>query len=437
MDRALSLKWYNRARSVIPGGVDSPVRAFGSVGMGPLFADHGEGPWLFDADGNRYVDFLMSWGALILGHGNEVVQRAIVEAARRGTGFGLSTRIEAELAELIREAFPSIELIRFVNSGTEAVMSAVRLARGFTGRNRIVKFEGGYHGHSDALLAKAGSGLAALGLPASAGVPDTVTRDTVVFPYNAIEAARVLFAEAGHEIAAVLVEPVAGNMGVIPPLPGFLETLRELCDASGAVLILDEVITGFRIAWGGAQERFGIRADLTTLGKIIGGGLPVGAFGGRRDIMRLLAPDGPVYQAGTLSGNPVVLAAGMAALQALRSLNPYADIESRADRLARGLAESAARHGIPLTVNRIGGMFTPFFTEGVVMDYTTARQADAKRYAVFFRGMIERGILLPPSPWESAFVSACHHEETIAETLRSANEVIGHVSHPPPETDCV
>ncbi len=415
-----------RAERSMPGGVNSPVRTFTAVQAPPFFADRGAGPHLYDADGRRYVDHLMGWGAVMLGHAYPAVRRAICRAAERGTGFGLSAAAEADLAELIRDAFPSVELVRLVNSGTEAVMSAVRLARGYTGRAKVIAFEGGYHGHSDGLLARAGSGLATLGLPASAGVPPSFTAETLLARYNDLDSVRELCATWGEEVACVLVEPVAGNMGVVPPAPGFLQGLREVCDRTGALLIFDEVITGFRIAWGGAQERYGVRADVTTLGKIIGGGLPVGAFGGRGEVMERLAPLGDVYQAGTLSGNPLVAAAGAAVLRELRRRRPYEAIEGAGRDLAEAMLAAACGAALPLRIGRVGGMFTPFFTEEPVTDYASARRADGELYGRFFRALLARGVLPAPSPWESAFVSACHlrgdvlavSREAVADSLR-------------------
>ena len=408
MDRPISRQLFKRAQRAIPGGVNSPVRAFKAVELPPLFAERGEGQYLFDADGNRYLDFLMSWGAIILGHAHEEITDAIVQASIRGTGYGLSTAIEAELAETIKDAFPSIESLRLVNSGTEAVMSAVRLARGFTGRNKVLKFEGGYHGHSDGLLAKAGSGLATFGIPASAGVPATFTAETLVARFNDPASVTALCQAHSDDLACILVEPVAGNMGVVPPEPGFLEGLRAACDHTGALLIFDEVITGFRLAWGGAQERYGIAADLTTLGKIIGGGLPVGAFGGRKKIMDKLAPQGDVYQAGTLSGNPVVVAAGLAVLKTLRRLKPYKELEQKAEFLAEGIKQAARDTGVPLHIGRVGCMFTIFFCDNPVTDYPSARRADSKRYAAFFADVLNHGVLFPPSQWEACFLSTAH-----------------------------
>lgn len=416
--------FLRRAERSIVGGVNSPVRAFRAVGIPPLFAVRGKGPYIYDADGRRYIDHLMSWGAIILGHAPPAVEAAIVRATRRGTAYGLSTPIEAELAEVIKSAFPSIELLRLVNSGTEAVMSAVRLARGYTGRSKVVKFEGCYHGHSDGLLARAGSGLATFGLPDSAGVLPSFAAETLVARYNDLESVRAICDEQGDKIACILVEPVAGNMGVVPARPDFLAGLRQACDRIGALLIFDEVITGFRVAWGGAQELYGIRADLTTLGKIIGGGLPVGAFGGRREIMERLAPLGDVYQAGTLAGNPVVASAGKAVLELLRKDKPYEALNLAAERLTQAVAASADSAGMPVWIGRVGSMFTVFFTEGPVTDYESARRANPELYADFFRAMlgsnarVERseGVLLPPSQWEAAFLGTAHLRNDIVET---------------------
>ncbi|MFW6107971.1 MAG: glutamate-1-semialdehyde 2,1-aminomutase [bacterium] len=419
MDRPLSRLAHERACRSIPGGVSSPVRSFDAVDAPPLVVERGEGAYLHDVDGRRYVDLLMCWGALVHGHAHPAVREAVVKAAGGGTGYGLSCRAEAELAGLIEDAFPSIDLLRLVNSGTEAVMSAVRLARGFTGRAKVIVFEGCYHGHSDGLLAQGGSGLSTLSIPKSAGVPESVVRDTLIARYNDTDSVRELAESAGGDLAAVLVEPVAGNMGVVGPEPGFLDGLRSICDETGAMLIFDEVITGFRVAPGGAQERFGVRSDLTTLGKIIGGGLPVGAFGGRREIMERLAPLGDVYQAGTLSGNPLVAAAGVAALRELRKGNRHEELERLAGLLADGLEHAAADAGVPLQVNRCGSMLTCFFADAPVTGYASSKAADGSRYAAFFRAMIERGVLLPPSPFESCFVSTVHTDEEV-EAVTSA-----------------
>jgi glutamate-1-semialdehyde 2,1-aminomutase len=423
MDRPLSRAAQERAERSIPGGVNSPVRSFRVVGEAPLFAERGEGAYLVDIDGARYVDLLMCWGALIHGHAHPAVVAAVERTAAAGGGYGISCPVEAELAERIRDAFPSIDQVRLVNSGTEAVMSAVRLARGFTGRDSVLVFEGGYHGHSDGLLARGGSGLSTFAIPKSAGVPGSVVCDTLIARYNDLGSVREQVAAAGDDLAGILVEPVAGNMGVVPPAPGFLEGLRAVCDETGAVLIFDEVISGFRVGWGGAQERFGVRADLTTLGKIIGGGLPVGAFGGRREIMGRLAPLGDVYQAGTLSGNAVVAAAGVAALDLLRDDPPYERLERLAAALVDGLHAAARRAGRPLQVNRCGSMFTCFFAEAPVTDYASAQEADGGAYAAFFRAMLAGGVLLPPSPFESCFLSAAHsadHVTAVAAVARTA-----------------
>lgn len=414
---------FERARRVIPGGVDSPARAFGAVGGTPRFVERGEGAYLFDADGNRYVDLVQSWGALLFGHARAEILDAADRAAARGTTFGAPTELEVELAERIVAAMPSIDMVRLVSSGTEATMSAIRLARGSTGRDLVLKFDGCYHGHSDALLAKgAGSGVATLGIPGSPGVTEGAARDTLTAPYNDLDAVRAVFAERGAELAVVIVEPVAANMGVVPPDPGFLETLRELCTASGALLLFDEVITGFRIAYGGAQSVYGVNPDLTTLGKVMGGGFPCAAFGGREAVMEHLAPVGPVYQAGTLSGNPVAVAAGIAALDLARELDPYPKLERRAGSITAGLAERFAAAGIPHTINRAGSMFSVFFTDGPVRDFETAQNADHGRYAGFFHHMLERGVYLPPSGFEVWALSTEHGPEEVDRVLQGAAE---------------
>lgn len=400
------------------------MRAFKSVGGNPVFISRGEGAYVLDEDGNRFIDYVCSWGPLILGHAHPKVVEAVCEAARHGTSFGAATAREVELAEMITQAVPSIEKVRLVNSGTEAVMSAIRVARGYTGRTKIIKFEGCYHGHADPLLAKAGSGVATFGLPDSAGVPAGVTADTIVLRYNDTEGVRQALSQYGNEIACVVVEPVAGNMGVVPPTKEFLTCLRDLCDGHGIVLIFDEVITGFRVAFGGAQELFGVRADMTCLGKILGGGLPVGAYGGKREIMDVVAPTGPVYQAGTLSGNPLAVAAGIATLTALQEPGFYQHLERTAARLDQELTNIARELDVPVHCNRVGSMMTLFFAPGPVTDYASAKTADTQKYAQFFRGMLERGVYFAPSQFEAAFVSAAHSDTEIDYTLEKAAEVL-------------
>ncbi|MEP7199755.1 MAG: glutamate-1-semialdehyde 2,1-aminomutase, partial [Chloroflexota bacterium] len=391
-----SEKLFAEAQRLMPGGVNSPVRAFKSVGGTPRFIARGEGAYLFDVDGNRYIDYVMSWGPLILGHAHPAVVEAIRAQAARGTSYGAPTELEVELARLITHAMPSIEMIRFVNSGTEATMSALRLARAFTGRTKIIKFAGGYHGHADMLLAQAGSGVATLGLPDSAGVPAATVADTLTAPYNNLEAVARLFEANANQIATVIVEPIAGNMGVVPPRDGFLQGLRALTSEHGALLIFDEVITGFRVGLGGAQALYQVRPDMTCLGKIIGGGLPVGAYGGRRDIMQMVAPSGAVYQAGTLSGNPLAMAAGIATLKTLLHENPYSALERQAARLCQGIAAAAESAQIPIWQNRVGSMFTSFFTSEPVTDYASAKKSDTTRYAKFFNAMLDAGIYFAP-----------------------------------------
>jgi glutamate-1-semialdehyde 2,1-aminomutase len=417
----LGTSLYRRAREAIPGGVNSPVRAMRAVGLEePLFVRRGEGAYIEDRAGERYVDWVMSWGPLVLGHADPDVVAAVQEAAADGTTFGAPTEREVELAEEIADAVPSVELVRLTSSGTEAAMSAVRLARAFTARDGVLKFEGCYHGHADALLAgQGGSGLATFGIPVSPGVPVGATRDTVVCPYNHVDAARAAVERYGEGLACVLVEPVAANMGVVPPAPGFLEALRGLCDETGALLVFDEVITGFRLARGGAQERFGVSPDLTILGKIAGGGMPLAAFGGRTDIMLELAPAGRVYQAGTLAGNPVATAAALATLRRLRGADVYERLEVVAASLADGLARAA---GAEATVQRVGSLLTLFFTDGAVRDYADASEAEAERYGAFFRHMLERGVYVPPSQFESMFVSLAHGPEEIERTVAAAAE---------------
>jgi len=413
-----------RAERFLPGGVDSPVRAFRAVGGDPPFVNHAEGAYLYDADGNKYLDFFGSWGPMILGHGFPPVVEAIQQAASRGASFGASTAAEADLAELVTRCFPSVEKLRFVNSGTEACMSAVRLARGFTGRNFVVKFEGCYHGHSDAMLVKAGSGVATLGIPGSAGVPAETAMHTLALPYNDLEAVKAAFAARPDEIACVIVEPVVGNAGTIAPAADYLQGLRQITAQYGALLILDEVMTGFRLSLGGAQQVYGVKPDLTTLGKIIGGGLPCGAFGGRADVMEFLAPLGPVYQAGTLSGNPLAMAAGIATLSHLikHEEEIYNGLQSTTGRIAEGVARIAHEAGIPLTTNRVGSMFTWFFTNQPVTDFASAATSDTKAFGHFHRAMLDAGVWLPPSQFEAAFLSTAHGEAEVGMVLEAARK---------------
>ncbi len=418
MNHSKSQELFRRAQEIIPGGVNSPVRAFKSVGGQPVFVARGQGSHIFDVDGNEYIDYVGSWGPLLLGHRHPEILAALAETLEIGTSFGAPTEREIELAEAIIRAVPSIEMVRLVNSGTEATMSAIRVARGFTGRDLVVKFEGCYHGHVDSLLVKAGSGVATLGIADTQGVPKAFCDTTIALPYNSVEAVEQAFRAHGNRIAAIIVEPVVGNMGCVPPLPGYLEALRRITERFGALLIFDEVMTGFRVAYGGAQQRYGIRPDLTTLGKVIGGGLPVGAYGGRKDIMSKVAPVGPVYQAGTLSGNPLAVAAGLAMLRHLEA-HPeiYDQLEARSARLC-----AAAPAG--LTVNRVGAMFTFFFTDGPVTDWESARRCDTAKFGRFFQGMLERGIYLAPSQFEAAFLSAAHTEEDIDRTIAAARDAL-------------
>ncbi len=421
-----SRQFQQRAETLLPGGVDSPVRAFRAVGGEPPFVVRAEGAYLWDADGNRYLDYFGSWGPMILGHAAPQVVRAIQDAAARGVSFGASTPTEADLAEMVHRAFPTVEMLRFVSSGTEATMSAIRLARAFTGRKFFVKFEGCYHGHSDALLVKAGSGIATLGIPGSAGVPEETIQHTLALPYNNVAAVEHAFMRYPGQIACVIVEPVVGNAGCIPPQPGYLQALRAITEREGAVLIFDEVMTGFRLALGGAQELYGIQPDLTCLGKILGGGLPCGAFGGRAEIMRLLAPLGPVYQAGTLSGNPLAMAAGIATVGYLIDHRDtvYPQLENASAAVAEGVAGIAREAGVALTTNRVGSMFTWFFSGASVTEYETASTSNTKQFAAFHRAMIEAGVWLPPSQFEAAFLGIAHGEEEIAFTLAAAKDAM-------------
>lgn len=414
-----SIEYFEQAKKYMPGGVNSPVRAFKSVGMNPIFIDHGKGAKVYDVDGNEYIDYILSWGPLILGHCHPAVQRALTMAIEKGTSFGIPTTIETDMSKRVCELVPSVDVVRMVNSGTEATMSALRLARGYTGRNKILKFIGSYHGSSDSLLIKAGSGVAALGLPDSPGVPPSIASHTLAVPYNDLDRVKRVFAEFGNDLAAVIVEPVAGNMGVVPPLPGFLEGLREITKEYGALLIFDEVMTGFRVDRHCAQGRFGVIPDLTTLGKVIGGGMPVGAYGGREEIMRHIAPDGQVYQAGTLSGNPIALSAGYATLNELGKAGIYENLERKVDRLVEGFQQNAQETGIPLAINRVGSMIGVFFTEEQVIDYQTARTSDLERFSKYFRLMLDQGILLPPSQFEGLFLSTEHSDEDIERTIEA------------------
>ena len=427
----MSSELIEQARRYIPGGVNSPVRAFGSVGGDPIFFRRGRGAHLWAEDDRRYIDYVGSWGPMILGHAHPEVVSAVSRVAADGLSFGAPTVLETELARRINALVPSMELVRMVSSGTEATMSAIRLARAFTGRNTIVKFEGNYHGHSDSLLIKAGSGALTLGVPSSPGVPEALAAHTMTLDYNDADGVRRAFEQHGNDIACIIVEPIAGNMNFVPPEPGFLETLREVCDASGALLVFDEVMTGFRVHRGGAQALYGVRPDITTLGKVIGGGMPVGAFGGRRDIMEMLAPLGPVYQAGTLSGNPVAMIAGLTTLQLLSADGFHDRLGETTRLLVEGLKAAADDHGIPLTVASAGGMFGYFFTDASpVRRFTQVQACDQDRFRRFFHGMLARGVYFAPSAFEAGFVSAAHDEDDIADTLRAAREVFASLDRP-------
>ncbi|MHB9150087.1 MAG: glutamate-1-semialdehyde 2,1-aminomutase [Thermoleophilia bacterium] len=419
---------YAAAGKYLPGGVNSPVRAMRAVGREPVFMDRADGARMWDVDGNEYLDYVGSWGPMILGHLHLAVVGALEVAFAKGTSFGTPSALEVEMARRLVEAVPSIDMVRMTNSGTEATMSALRVARGHTGRDLILKFVGCYHGHGDSLLVSAGSGVATFGLPDSPGVTEGTARDTLTVEFNDLEAVESVFSRVGEQIAAVIVEPVAGNMGVVPPVPGFLEGLRMVTSRYGAVLIFDEVMTGFRVAYGGAQERLGVTPDMTTLGKIIGGGLPVGAFGGSAEIMQKVAPAGPIYQAGTLSGNPLAMAAGIATLDVLKGGHAYEVLEARGLQLEVGLIAAAAAAGIPARIQRVGAMLTTFFTDRAVIDFPSAKTSDTDRFGSFFRGMLERGVYVAPSQFEAAFISTAHTEGDIAHTVEAAAEVLGELA---------
>lgn len=426
MNTERSRKLFEEAQGYLPGGVDSPVRAFKAVGGQPLFVKQGKGAWIYDVDDNEYIDYVCSWGPLISGHAHPRIIEALGKVIEKGTSFGATTELEITLAKRICAAVRSIEMVRFVNSGTEATMSALRLARAFTGGDKIVKFEGCYHGHSDGLLARAGSGLATLGISGSPGVPAGYARDTLVIPYNNTGVAEKLFQHYQEQIAAVIVEPVAANMGVVPPKTGFLESLRKLTKEYGALLIFDEVITGFRLAYGGAQALYGVTPDLTCLGKVIGGGLPVGAYGGRQDIMEMMAPVGPVYQAGTLSGNPLAMTAGIEMLDILNQRGVYTQLEDLSSTLEEGIISAASGAGVPLHVSRVGSILTAFFTDekSPVVDYESAKRSDTQRFAEFFQSLLSEGIYWPPSQFEAAFVSLAHSAEDIETTVEAVSKAL-------------
>lgn len=417
---------FQQAKKVMPGGVNSPVRAFNSVNMDPVYMESGKGSKITDLDGNEYIDYVLSWGPLILGHANDQVVKSLKETAEKGTSFGAPHELETQLADLVVDRVPSIDVVRMVNSGTEATMSALRLARGYTGRNKIIKFEGCYHGHGDSLLIKAGSGVATLGLPDSPGVPKSIAENTITVPYNDLDSTRYAFEQYGDDIAAVIVEPVAGNMGVVPPQPGFLEGLREITEHKSALLIFDEVMTGFRVDYGCAQGFFGVTPDLTCLGKVIGGGLPVGAFGGKREIMEQIAPSGSIYQAGTLSGNPLAMVAGY---QTLSQLSPdsYGEFHRKASKLAEGLSQAASSYEIPHTVNRAGSMIGFFFTDGPVVHFESASTSNLDHFTSYFQTMLEEGISLPPSQFEGLFLSTEHSEDDLDKTIAAAKKAFSKI----------
>jgi len=428
MRQKKSIELFKKARRLIPGGVNSPVRAFKAVGGKPLFIKSAKGSKIYDVDGNEYIDYVLSWGPLILGHAHPAVVKALQKAVERGTSYGAPTALEIELAQRIRRAYPSMEIVRMVNSGTEATMSAIRVARGFTGRDKVIKFEGCYHGHADGLLVRAGSGALTLGVPDSPGVPKSYAQATITLPFNNLKTFEKVVRREAKNIACVILEPVVGNMGCVLPRPGFLEGIRKLTEKYGIILIFDEVMTGFRVSFGGAQEAYGIRPDMTCLGKVIGGGLPVGAYGGRREIMKMIAPEGPVYQAGTLSGNPLAMTAGIETLKILSKPGTYKRLLERAEALEEALKDASKRAGIKTKLYRAGTMFCTYFTDTEVVDYTTAKKSDTKRFAKFFRKMLERGINLAPSQFEAGFISTAHSMSDIDKTARAAYEVFRELS---------
>jgi glutamate-1-semialdehyde 2,1-aminomutase len=422
MNIAKSISLFQEAQTLIPGGVDSPVRAFRAVGGQPLFIERGEGPYLYDVDGNRYIDYVLSWGPLITGHAHPNVVKAIQDAAVKGTSYGAPSPLEVDLARRVMEFMPNIEMIRFVNSGTEATMSALRLARAYTKRDKIIKFDGCYHGHADLLLVQAGSGVVTLGLPDSPGVPANTVKDTLVADFNNLGSVEALYKKYPEQIAAIIVEPVAGNMGVVQPQPGFLQGLRDITTREGSLLIFDEVMTGFRVHKGGAQTLYNVGPDLTTLGKVIGGGLPVGAYGGNKEIMQLVAPAGPMYQAGTLSGNPLAMSAGLAALELIRDEECWRQMEQAASKLESGISAAAEEAGVPIQQTRVGTMFTTFFSETKPVDWNTVKVADKVRFGKFFQKMLENGVYLAPSQFEAGFLSIQHSEKIIEDTLTAVTE---------------
>ncbi len=420
-DFSKSISYFSESKKFIPGGVNSPVRAFKSVNADPVFIEKGKGSKIYDVDGNEYIDYVGSWGPLILGHSYPKVIESLHRQLEKGTSYGAPTVMETELAQLITSALPSIEMVRMVNSGTEATMSALRLARAYTKRDKIIKFEGCYHGHNDSLLIKAGSGALTHGVPTSPGIPSSIAIDTITVPFNDLDVIEEIFKLEGNHIAAVIVEPIPGNMGVVLPLPGFLEGLREITQNYQSLLIFDEVMTGFRVAWGGAQVLYNIIPDITCLGKIIGGGLPVGAYGGRKEIMEYISPCGPVYQAGTLSGSPLAMTAGIETLKVLQQSGFYEELEKKSDRLVQGLSKAAAKAHVDVQSNKIGSMFCIFFTDLKVIDYTSAGTSDTKKFSIFFKNMLEQGIYLAPSQFEAAFVSIAHIDEDIDKTIQASN----------------